>query len=112
LDPMTVIFDWQGTSKMPEVVSNTYDLGVASGGSLLKRHEGKPVEMLWNSQDGKPRDQIQGILEASEDGGFVIRSGDKLYVNPNGTIVATGEQSLITMPQLSAEVDSPGKQSA
>jgi hypothetical protein len=65
--------------------------------------------MLWNSQDGKPHDQIEGTLEAAQDGGFVIRSGDKLFVNPQGTIVASGESSLVTMPQLTAEVDSPSK---
>ena len=111
LDPGTVIFDWSG-KKGPDVVSQMYDLGVANGASLLKRLEGKPVEMLWNSQDGKPHDRIEGTLEAAQDGGFVLRSGDKLYVNPSGTIVASGEASLVTMPQLSVEVDSPGKTSA
>lgn len=112
LDPNSVIFDWQGAQKPPEVTSEIYDLGVRNGGSLLKRLEGKPVEMLWNSQDGRPGDKIAGTLEATQDGGFVIRSEDKLYVNPNGTIVASGEQSLVTMPQLSAEVSSPAKQQA
>ena len=112
LDPATVIFDWPTAQKTTDVVSQSYDLGVPSGGSLLKRLEGKPVEMLWNTQNGKPQDRIQGTLEATQDGGFVIRSGDKLYVNPNGTIVASGDQNLVTMPLLSAEVDSPAKQSA
>lgn len=112
LDPNTVIFDWQGAAQAPEVTSQQYDLGVASGGSLLKRLEGKPVEMFWNTQDGKPREKIEGTLEATNEGGFVLRSGDKLYVNPNGTIVASGEQSLVTMPQLSAEIQSPAKQEA
>lgn len=112
LDPATVIFDWPTAEKTTDVVSQAYDLGVPSGGSLLKRLEGKPVEMLWNTQNGQPQDRLKGTLEAAQDGGFVIRSGDKLYVNPNGTIVAPGDQSLVTMPQLSAEVDSPGKQSA
>jgi hypothetical protein len=112
LDPMTVIFDWKDAGKAPDVVSNTYDLGVGTGQSLLKRLEGKQVEMLWNSQDGKPGDQIEGRLEATQDGSFVIRSGDKLYVNPNGTIVASSQQNLITMPQLTAEVDSPAAQTA
>lgn len=112
LDPNTVMFDWQGAANPPEVTSETYDLGVRNGGSLLKRLEGKPVEMLWNSQDGKPHDKIEGTLEAAQDGGFVIRADDKLYVNPNGTIVASGEQSLVTMPQLTATVESPAKQDA
>jgi hypothetical protein len=112
LDPNTVIFDWQGATNPPEVTSEKYDLGVQSGGSLLKRLEGKPVEMFWNSQDGKPHDKISGTLESAQDGGFVIRAGDKLYVNPNGTIVASGQQSLVTMPQLTASVSSPAKQDA
>lgn len=111
LDPKTVIFDWQDGSKA-DVVSNAYDLGVPSGGALLKRLEGKPVEMLWNSQDGKPGDKIDGTLEAAQDGSFVIRSGEKLYVNPNGTIVAGGDQNLVTMPRLTAEVDNPSKEEA
>ncbi|MFI5385716.1 MAG: hypothetical protein ACHQ50_06295, partial [Fimbriimonadales bacterium] len=53
LDPNSVIFDWQGAQKPPEVTSEVYDLGVRNGGSLLKRLEGKPVEMLWNTQYGK-----------------------------------------------------------
>ncbi|HVT11038.1 MAG TPA: hypothetical protein VHE55_02120 [Fimbriimonadaceae bacterium] len=112
LDPNTVMFDWQGMQQAPDVTSQQYDLGVANGGSLLKRLEGKPVEMYWNSQDGKPGDRVDGTLEASSDGGFVLRSGDKLYVNPNGTIVASGDQSLVTMPQLSAQIQSPAKQEA
>jgi len=124
LDPQSVIFDWSGANpplappgaggglKAPEVTSELYDLGVQSGGSLMKRLEGKPVEMLWNTQQGEPRDRIEGTLESVQDGGFVIRSGDKLYINPNGTIVASGEQSLVTMPQLSAQVDSPAKEDA
>src|SRR5579862_7679557 len=112
LDPNTVIFDWQGADKTPNVTSEVYDLGVRNGGSLLKRLEGKPVEMFWNTQEGKPHDHLDGTLEATQDGGFVIRSGDKLYVNPTGTVVASGEQSLVTMPQLAAQVESPEKQQA
>lgn len=105
LDPNSVIFDWPSI-KGADVVSETYDLGVDSGQSLLKRLEGKTVEMLWNTQDGRPRETTEGVLEASQEGGFVFRAGDRLYVNPNGTIVARGEDSLVTMPRLSVEVDS------
>lgn len=112
LDPQTVLFDWKNAGKTPHVVSNTYDLGVASGDSLLNRLQGKHVEMLWNNQNGEPDEKIEGTLESTEGGGFVLRSGDKLYVNPNGTIVASGESGLVTMPMLSAEIDSPSKQNA
>lgn len=112
LDPNTVIFDWGEAANAPDVVSNTYDLGLASGGSLLKRLDGKPVDMLWPSQNGQPHDKISGILESTQDGGFVIRAGDKLYVNPKGTIVAPSDPRLVATPQLSAEVDSPTRQDA
>ncbi|HTQ11787.1 MAG TPA: DUF4139 domain-containing protein [Fimbriimonadaceae bacterium] len=111
LDPNSVIFDWGNEAKPPEVTSQVYDLGMTSG-SLLKRLEGKPVEMLWNTQDGKPKDQIDGTLESVQDGGFVIRSGDRLYINPNGTIVASSEQNVAMTPQLSVQVDSPSKENA
>src|ERR1044072_7867631 len=112
LDPQSVIFDWKDAANRPEVTSHAYDLGVASGESLLNRLQGKQVQMLWNTQNGEPSDQIQGTLESTESGGFVLRSGDKLYVNPNGTIVANGDTGLVTIPQLSAEIDSPAKQNA
>ena len=111
LDPNSVIFDWAGAAKTPEVTSQVYDLGMTSG-SLLKRLEGKPVEMLWNNQDGKPRDQIDGTLESVQDGGFVIQSGDRLYINPNGTIVASAQQNVAMTPRLSVQVDSPAKENA
>lgn len=107
LDPNTVIFDWAGAKGEPNVVSCTYDLGVGSGAGLLDRLEGKPVDFYWASQDGRPGEKLSGQLEAVEGNGFVIRTGDRLFVNPNGTIVASGEQSLATSPQLSAEIESP-----
>lgn len=112
LDPESVLFDWKEAPKAPEVVSHTFDLGVPSGESLLNRLQGKHVQMLWNTQNGEPSEQIEGTLESTQSGGFVLRSGDKLYVNPNGTIVADGESGLVTMPQLTAEIDSPAKQEA
>lgn len=112
LDPNTVMFDWLGAGQPPNVVSSTYDLGVASGGGLIQRLEGKPVEVLWPSENGQPRDKIAGILESTGDGGFVIRAGDRLYVNPKGTIVAAAETNLAATPRLSVEVDSPTPQNA
>src|SRR5687768_1445926 len=47
LDPHSVIFDWPGSKQAPQLVSNVYDLGTASGQGLLKRLEGKEVELLW-----------------------------------------------------------------
>ncbi len=106
LDPNFLIFDWGKDSERVEIVSNTYDLGVGSGASLLSRLEGKQVDLLWPSQEGEPKDRLHGRLETSQYGGFVIRSDGKLYVNPNGTIVAPAEAGLTTMPTLSAEVQS------
>lgn len=113
LDPQSVIFDWGGKSGAPQIVSNTYDLGVSDAGSLLKRFQGQKVDMIWRSEDGKPGDTINGTLEVVDGGNnFVLQSDGKYYVNPPGTIVAPSQGDIVTMPQLSADVESPSKQTA
>ena len=75
LDPNSVLFDWPNQEQHPEVVATTYNLGLVEA-------------------------------EAAEQGGnFALRTKDKLYVNPNGTIIASAD-SASTLPQLSVEFDS------
>jgi len=105
LDANSVLFDWPGSKA--EVVATTYDLGVADGSRLLSRLNGQQVEMRWPSDNGKPGEVVSGRLEAAEQGGnFALRTKDKLYVNPSGTIVASANAAASTLPQLSIEVES------
>lgn len=105
LDPNSVLFDWQDAKVHPDVIATTYNLGVGNGSSLLSRLNGQQVDMMWPSDDGKPGEVISGRLEAAEQGdSFALRTKDKLYVNPGGTIVASGNTAS-TLPQLSVELD-------
>ena len=106
LDPNSVLFDWPNQEQHPEVVATTYNLGLGDGSTVLSRLNGQTVEMMWPSTDGKAGDVITGRLEAAEQGGnFALRTKDKLYVNPNGTIIASAD-SASTLPLLSVEFDS------
>jgi hypothetical protein len=106
LDPQSVTFDWREPGPKPDVVANTYDLGAASGGALLKRYVGREVEMYWPSENGAPRESVKGVLELADDG-MVLRSGDRYYINPTGTIVAPAETSVVARPRLNVQVNSP-----
>jgi len=107
LDPESVLFDWSNGNHHPEVVATKYDLGVGNGSSLLSRLNGQLVDMMWPSNDGKPGETISGRLEAAQQGeNFALRTSDKLYVNPGGTIVASAETAASTLPQLSVELES------
>jgi hypothetical protein len=105
LDPDSVLFDWQDRKEHPEVVATTYNLGVGNGSSLLSKLNGQQVDMIWPSNDGKPGETITGRLEAAQQGeSFALRTKDKLYVNPGGTIVASAATAS-TLPQLSVELE-------
>ena len=107
LDPNSVLFDWADDSPKAQVVATTYDLGVGASENLLRRLNGQQVDMLWRSTDGKPGQSITGRLETMSGGNaFAIRTDDKLYINPDGTIVASGAATTGTSPQLSVEVES------
>ena len=113
LDPNSVLFDWTDDSPKAQVVATTYDLGVGASENLLRRLNGQQVDMLWRSSDGKPGQSITGRLEAMSGGSsYAIRTEDKLYINPDGTIVAPSGVASGTSPQLSIEVEAERKADA
>lgn len=105
LDQNSVLFDWPKT-KDAKVVSSTYDLGMSSSGRLLERFLGQEVELVYHGQDGKEGERTKGILEVSEPGNVVIKADGKYIVNPDATIEAPTNTGIVTIPQLSAEVES------
>jgi hypothetical protein len=106
LDPNSVLFDWPSGKGHPSVVSSTYNLGMGNGSSIISRLNGQQVEFMWPSNDGKPGTTMQGRLEATQDGAsYTLRTDDKLYVNPNGTLIASAKTAS-TLPQLSVDLDS------
>ncbi len=107
LDQNSVVFGWPKT-KDARVVSSTYDLGTNSSDHLLSRFLGKPIELVYHGQDGREGERVKGILEVAEPGNVVVRSEGKYIVNPGATIEAPADAGIVTIPQLSAEVESKG----
>lgn len=105
LDPNSVLFDWPGQTSHPEVVSTTYNMGVSSSQDLLKRIVGQRVDVVWRGQDGKVGDQTSGILEEAGQG-TVLHTKDSYLIDPGGEIVAPSTESIPTMPELAANVQS------
>jgi len=105
LDPQSVLFDWPGHGDHPEVLSTTYNLGVSSSQDLLKRLVGQKVEMVWRGQDGRIGDKTSGVLEEAGKG-TVLHTDNSYLVDPNGEVVASANQTVPTMPELVASVES------
>jgi len=113
LDPQSVLLNWQGAnSGMPQLVAQSYDLGVGNGENLLKRYLGRPVEVVHYGTDGREGDRQKGTLMVGGNGETVLQSDNKFYINPGGTIVAPTDADIVTIPQLSVQADSPTAQSA
>lgn len=104
LDQNSVLFSWP---KNPDakVVSSTYDLGMNSSGHLLTRFLGKEVELVYHGLDGKAGERVKGTLEVAEPGNVVVKADGKYIVNPQATIEAPTDAGIVTIPQLSAEVE-------
>lgn len=109
LDPSSVLFSWPKPDTA-QVVANIYDLGVQTGQGLLKRYVGQPVEMVWYGQDGKEGTRASGTLQVAGEGGMVMENEGKFMVDPTGTVIAPTRPDIVTIPQLSVDVESPSKQ--
>ena len=105
LDQNSVVFSWPKKDEA-SIVSTTYDLGMADSGNLLKRFLGKEVELVYRGQDGKVGERVKGTLQIADPGNVVVMSEGKYIVNPNATIEAPTDSGIVTIPQLTAEVDS------
>jgi len=103
LDPNSILLDF-GSADM-QVLSTTYDLGAEAGTPMISRFAGREVDLMLPSNDGSPGNTIHGRLEPGRGDEFLLRTDDKLYVNPAGTIVAPAAADVSTMPRLSAEID-------
>lgn len=107
LDPRSVMLDWERPSDLPAPISNSYDLGVNNDSDLMKRYLGKDVELVSYGQNGMVAERHKGRLMVASPGQTVIQSGDKFLINPPGSIEAPTQSDIVTIPQLSVEVDSP-----
>ena len=113
LDPQSVLLDWQGAnSGMPQLVAQSYDLGVGNSENLLKRYLGRSVEVVRYGNDGHEAERQKGTLMVGGNGETVLQTDNKFYINPGGTIVAPTDADIVTIPQLSVQADSPAAQNA
>ncbi len=111
LDQDSVVYSWPDAKNM-RVASSTYELGTKDAGRLLQRYLGQPVDLVYRSDTGHEGDRQRGTLEVADPGNIVVRVGDRLVVNPSATIEAPADAGVVTIPQLSADVESPSSQKA
>lgn len=109
LDQNSVMFDWPSV-KDAVVESSTYDLGTSDASHLLTRFVGREVTLVYRGENGRAGERQTGILEVAAPGNVVVRVGDKYVVNPSATIEAPTDNGVVTIPQLTAEVQSPKAQ--
>lgn len=113
LDPESVLLRWEGTTAaLPQIVAHAYDIGVDNGDQLLKRYLGQSVTLIRYGNDGHEAGRQDGTLMNDADGQVVLQSDGNFYVNPPGTLVVPAQSGVVTIPQLSVQVDSPTAQSA
>ena len=110
LDQNSVVFSWPET-KDARVVSSTYDLGMNDSGHLLKRYLGHEVELVYRGDNGREGERTKGVLEVADPGNVRRAGGRQVHRQPNATIEAPADQGIVTLPQLSAEVESNGGRS-
>ena len=103
LDPRSVMLDWAQPSSLPAPTSNSYDLGVSNDSQLMKRYLGKEVELVHYGQNGTASEREKGTLMVAGEGQTVIQSKDKFLINPPGSIEATAQPDIVTIPQLSVQ---------
>lgn len=109
IDPNSVIFTPpQGL----EVVGTTFNMGASAQGSMIRRLSGRTVELILPSNDGKLGDRLTGKLEVLDDGSYILRTADRVYVNPPGTLSAKDDGGAPTEAGLSLQIQSrlEGKQ--
>jgi hypothetical protein len=111
LDQNSVMFNWPDRKDV-QVRSSTYDLGMDESGALLKRFLGKEIELVYRNQNGREGDRVKGTLEVAEPGNVVVKADGRYIVNPDATIEAPTDAGIVTIPQLTAEVESGSAGSA
>ena len=106
LDQSSVIFDWQAPSQA-SVVASTYDIGVAEGSALLKQYVGKTVDLVRFGQNGTETERIHARLQVADPDRTVLYADGKYLINPVGRIEAPADEGIVTIPQLTVQVQSP-----
>lgn len=109
MDQNSVVYTWP-TAKDTKIRSSTYELGTNDSSHLLQRFVGREIELVYRGDNGREGDRQKGILQVADAGNIVVKVGDHLVVNPDATIQVPASSGVVTIPQLSAEVESVSAQ--
>ena len=105
MDQDSVVYSWPD-AKGTSVRSSTYELGTRDTSHLLQRYVGQEVELVYRSETGREAERQVGTLQVAEPGNIVVKVDKKLIVSPAATIEVSTSNGVVTIPQLSAEVES------
>lgn len=109
MDQNSVVYTWP-SAKDTKIRSSTYEMGTNDSAHLLQRFLGREIELVYRGDNGREGDRQKGILQVADTGNVVVKVGDQLIVNPNATIEVPASSGVVTIPQLSAEVESGSSQ--
>lgn len=110
LNPKSILLQWN--SDQAEVVSYGYDQGAESEEALLRRYNGKPVDLVRYADNGHEAERQSGLLMMQQSGGMMLQDRGRLYVRPRGTIVTPSGSTVSTSPAVSVESKSRGRLTA
>lgn len=101
VDPNSIQIDF--SNSMAKVASTTFDLGSNDQSSLVEKLDGQTVQVMLPSTNGQPGEMLEGVIEPSP-GGFLLKTADKTYINPPGTLIAPKSAAVAFSPSLRAKV--------
>jgi hypothetical protein len=111
LDPQSVLLGCKSQSGV-ELTAHAYDLGASDSAALLSRYVGKNVDIVRYGDNGHEAERQHGKLMMGQNGGVVLQDGDKLFVNPPGTVVAPVNVDSSAIPKLTVQAQSKSAQPA
>ncbi len=101
IDPTSVHFKSLTAPDAVTLLEQNFVYDLISGEKLMQKYIGKEIELeRYTGQNGDKRETLKGTLLSTE-GGRVLRSGGKIYVNPPGSPVLPDlPEGLETKPAL------------
>lgn len=113
VDPTSVHFKSLTDSDGTSVIEQNFQYDLVNQQKLLEKYIGKEIEWeRFKGAGGEKREVIKGTL-ISTVGGFVLKSGDQLFLNPPGNpILPSLPEGLVTKPTLiwNVSAQKPGSQ--
>ncbi len=100
IDPTSVHFKSLTAPDAVSVLEQDFQYDLVSQDKLLQRYLGQEVELVRYGLDGSRKDSLKGTL-LSNQGGRVLKVGERIYVNPDGEFILPElPEGLLTKPTL------------